>query len=182
MIKMLLIRRGTFYNPFFIGEFELKDIVFYNEGGVVLRTNRGWLSQGNNDMEQYHVEGELIVKRRVNCTINKPYLLHIKREYPTERGKFAHLYLPFKPEDWEVKEVITKGFLRDSVVEEYRHKDGFIISKFIKDILNKDNIEFYDNVKELVGLVGCKRIDSILIADNKDRIIQKAEQISNKFR
>lgn len=179
---MLLVKRGTFYNPFFIGEFELKDIVFYNEGGVVLKTHRGWLSHGNNDMERYHVEGELIVKRRVNYTINKPYLLQVKREHHLDEGKFAHLYLPFKPEDWEVKEVIAKGFLRNSVSEEYKHKDGFVISKFIKGILNKDNIEFYENVKELVELVGCKRIDSILIADNKDRIIQKAEQISNKFR
>ncbi len=105
--SLTLRRRATYFKPFYVEDYQLDDIHFFDEGGLKFSTGHGWFDAYWKDdgwkFQEYGKE-ELALgiqyarKRKTDFGLDIAY--YIPRKAP--RGeKHAELYVPLNAYEWE---------------------------------------------------------------------------------
>lgn len=76
----LNLKKQSSYNPFFITEGnvfynELKNIIIFNNGGIIAQTNRGWFDSGNNYFKELQFDFDVKNKRKEDFTKKQSYII-----------------------------------------------------------------------------------------------------------
>ena len=94
---MKLYRTAKYYNPFSIDvngkSYELGDIVFFDKGGVICRTNLGWFpseTTTNNDFGVLEIPGNVKRKTKVDFSEKQAFIVPAERHGCDEYA----LYIP----------------------------------------------------------------------------------------
>ncbi len=100
----------SWYNPFFLYGYELKNIHFFDSTGIRFSTGHGWFGRSNNEIKGgltvLDSKGQEMVFERKNKTkfsLNHAFLIPVKRKYYEREGRFAELYLPYDRFEWKVE-------------------------------------------------------------------------------
>lgn len=119
---MELKKKYDFYNPYHVDGRELKDIHLFDENGIVASVGRGWfgtLSKGGTDVHidnripHIHLDGDVVYKRKFIPSMKVPFLIQIKSEVKNE--KWAELYIPYNPDEWEVRECVMDDMVKTTM-------------------------------------------------------------------
>lgn len=95
--KMIELKRDNeYYRPYVTNVNNVKrfidKIYIYDESGVILKINQGWLENGQGqDISKIELEGELLLRRKENFD-GKCYIMNTKSNYRDE--KRCILYIP----------------------------------------------------------------------------------------
>lgn len=83
------LERGKYLNPFFFDGKAVDDIIFYNDGGIIVSVGRGWFGS-NNDLDGLDVP-EIVRKRKIDITKKLNFVVPYSDGY--HPYKQCHLYL-----------------------------------------------------------------------------------------
>jgi hypothetical protein len=89
---MIINRHSPIFRPYAINGRTVKDILFFDENGIVFQSNRGWLEVSRSaDIERIELEQEeLKTRRKENFKAKEAYLMST-----TEHGEKKYLlYIP----------------------------------------------------------------------------------------
>lgn len=91
---MIVIRKDyNWYRPYIYDKYTIKNIMFYNENGVIAQSNNGWLENNGKDLEQITINvDEIALKRKEDFTIKGAFIISQGKElYGDNLG--AYLYI-----------------------------------------------------------------------------------------
>ena len=133
---VILNKNYAWYRPYHYGKYVIKNIKFYNENGVVIETNNGWLENNKKDLDYIGLNiDDIQLKRKEDFSLKGAFMISKGKDYSDELG--AELYINV--------ELVNLHFT------EYK-KEYDSIRKYYKGI-DFDNQEFEvaENVKWLKG-------------------------------
>ena len=193
-----LQKSSPWYNPLYLvdGEMirELKNIIFFADGKEVISSGHGWLEEGNSTLPEGAILpiGEIKRKNKPDLNLKTPFWIPKAKDFYDRVDKYNHaiLYLPFKPEEWEIEK---EGY-RSQMPEEIYYYDVYKSAKWrarltlkVRELKRKKNIEYFERVKKgmalLAPLTECKSDDDIneYIADrNKKEIVKILDKLEVK--
>jgi hypothetical protein len=175
-----MYKSSAWYKPYFVNNFELKKIHFFNKNGVVLSIGSGWFEGIDHDL---NMPFSLVIKRKPDFSLTSAFLIPIKREYYEKDGRKAELYLPYDVFEWETK-------------KDNRHHDGATVRAWYDTIMNKtlgfshdifsrdeplkDNVKYLEAVKPVFEIINKDVNEYALIAD-RDKIIEAMRKAMDKL-
>ena len=87
---------SRYYNPFFIDlgakSYEISNILFYDEVGVVCSTGHGWFGSGNNNFNVFTIDADCVLKRKIDFNSKTPFIVADGKDI-LNKTKYA-LYIP----------------------------------------------------------------------------------------
>ena len=87
---------SRYYNPFFIDlgakSYEISNILFYDEVGVVCSTGHGWFGSGNNNFNVFTIDADCVMKRKIDFNSETPFIVADGKDI-LNKTKYA-LYIP----------------------------------------------------------------------------------------
>ena len=70
---------SRYYNPFFIDlgakSYEISNILFYDEVGVICSTGQGWFGSGNNNFNVFTIDADCVLKRKIDFNSKTPFIV-----------------------------------------------------------------------------------------------------------
>ena len=83
----------NWYRPYIYDKYTIKNIMFYNENGVIAQSNSGWLENNGKDLEQITINvDEIALKRKEDFTIKGAFIISQGKE-PYGDNLGAYLYI-----------------------------------------------------------------------------------------
>jgi len=166
---------------------EIISIAFFNQDGIVVQTEQGWLEKGKlgatytTDVKPLVIEKVPMRKLKPNFpglyATKQPF--YAKGEILIKRCVHENgyiLYLPYIPEDWTVTTEYFDYATTRGEFTRYVHKnEGYIISVYQGSIPIEDNVNFVKKVRELFELAVYNKseISDSSIIKNRAEIIEK---------
>lgn len=102
MAELTIFRTSRVWNPMTImvnGKgYELNNILFYNNNGVVIQTNQGWFNNCNKDRVILSTKKDIKRCTKLNLTKGIPFIIKSDRSYETR----YELYIPYDDFDWDI--------------------------------------------------------------------------------
>lgn len=190
MVVTLIHRYGGF-NPFFVDGAQLKNILFYDESGVVLQTGNGWFntrySSGgidhNNALGNIDFPGTLVSKRKPDFKLGQPFTIPVPPESYERREKGERkvaLYLPFVEADWTVDHNVQYDYETMTVYyDRYTHKDGYIIDKNTGKAEKTEVVSYLTDMEKFVKLLDGGSRYTLL--NKRDEIITKMKELAKVY-
>lgn len=86
------LERTPYYNPFILEGRSVKEIVFFNANGEIVRNSRGWFGSGNNELRDGLEIPEVKKRLKEDFSRKESFYMTFKGEYSHE-GTLARLYL-----------------------------------------------------------------------------------------
>lgn len=93
-----LKRMCNWYNPFTAitnkGEaFELDNIIIYSEDGILIETDKGWISQSNNDRDELEIKPDIKRKTKIDFNCKENFVIRSEQKsYKLDRRYTLYLY------------------------------------------------------------------------------------------
>lgn len=154
---MQLIKQAPWYNPFFLGEYQIADIKVFSSEGVLTSTGCGWFGCGNNPINSLEL-GEK-VERCINPRFSSktPFYIPVTKLNKGQKQKSADLYLPWEFFTW------ATPYEEEDVVgaEKYvyriypaRKPVEVKFRELLRKETDKDKAGFCDRLKKIVELSG----------------------------
>lgn len=190
MVVTLIHRYGGF-NPFFVDGAEVRNILFYNENGVVLETGHGWFESiaksghldTNNAFGNLDLPGTLVSKRKPDFKLGQPFTIPVPPEYYERREKGerkVNLYLPFVDGDWMVNRDVQYDYDTMTVYyDRYTHKDGYVIDKNTGKAEKTDVVSYLTDMERLAILIGDGARYKLL--ENREKIIAEMKRLTKIY-
>lgn len=189
-----IYRHGS-WNYYSIDGKQIISIAFFNEKGIVVQTEQGWLKKGGESITSHktNVNALVIEKEPVRkLKLNFPGLYENKQPAYSlgnilikgcvhERGYI--LYLPYIPEDWSVTfEYWTHATEKGEYVRYVHLKEGYVIYVYVRSIPIEDNVNFVKKVRELFELAVYNKndISDISIIEKRAKITELIEGFPKK--
>jgi hypothetical protein len=181
-----VFRHGS-WNYYSIDRKEIVSIAFFNQDGIVVQTEQGWLQRGDpkytyrEDLASISLEKEPVRKLKTDFqgmfAKKQPFYVYGKfvshRCHCHKEGYI--LFIPFITDDWRVTtENIDHATTREEYTIYVHKKEGYIIYVPNGSTLIEDNITFIRNVRELFKLAvySDNAISDISIIENRAKIIE----------
>ena len=83
----------NWYRPYIYDKYTIKNIMFYNENGVIAQSNSGWLENNGKDLEQITINvDEITLKRKEDFKIKGAFIISKGKE-PYGDNLGADLYI-----------------------------------------------------------------------------------------
>ena len=83
----------NWYRPYIYDKYTIKNIMFYNENGVIAQSNSGWLENNGKDLEQITINvDEIALKRKEDFKIKGAFIISKGKE-PYGDNLGADLYI-----------------------------------------------------------------------------------------
>ena len=121
---------SRYYNPFFIDlgakSYEISDILFYDEIGVVCSTGHGWFGSGNNNFNVFTIDADCVLKRKIDFNSKTPFIVADGKDI-LNKTKYA-LYIPKSVIGLKSPVAINRG--RHFVVRWSSDMDGVVVEKW----------------------------------------------------
>ena len=121
---------SRYYNPFFIDlgakSYEISDILFYDEIGVVCSTGHGWFGSGNNNFNVFTIDADCVLKRKIDFNSKTPFIVADGKDI-LNKTKYA-LYIPKSVIGLKSPVAINRG--RHFVVRWTSDMDGVAVEKW----------------------------------------------------
>lgn len=91
---MIIIGKDyNWYRPYIYDKYTIKNIMFYNENGVIAQSNSGWLENNGKDLEQITINvDEITLKRKEDFKIKGAFIISKGKE-PYGDNLGADLYI-----------------------------------------------------------------------------------------
>lgn len=91
---MIIIGKDyNWYRPYIYDKYTIKNIMFYNENGVIAQSNSGWLENNGKDLEQMAINvDEIALKRKEDFKIKGAFIISKGKE-PYGDNLGADLYI-----------------------------------------------------------------------------------------
>lgn len=91
---MIIIGKDyNWYRPYIYDKYTIKNIMFYNENGVIAQSNSGWLENNGKDLEQITINvDEIALKRKEDFKIKGAFIISKGKE-PYGDNLGADLYI-----------------------------------------------------------------------------------------
>jgi len=91
---MIIIGKDyNWYRPYIYDKYTIKNIMFYNENGVIAQSNSGWLENNGKDLEQIAINvDEITLKRKEDFKIKGVFMISKGKE-PYGDNLGADLYI-----------------------------------------------------------------------------------------
>lgn len=137
--SMKLVKLYSCFNMFYIdcnGWKELDDIIIFENGEIITRTNRGWFESSNNDIPELEFSCECVNKRKIDLHSKTAFLVRSNKDYHSDPA-YA-LYVP--------QSVIQmkRSFGRKNFGDVY-----YSVEKFHSELFNKISCETWHSVGKL---------------------------------
>jgi hypothetical protein len=169
---------------------EIISVAFYNEQGIVMQTDHGWLEKCEpNSTYQRDVNPLVLDKmpiRKMKADFAAMYAL--KQPFYT-KGKVVRkywesdigyiLYIPYITNHWSATfEYSDHGASRSEFCRYSHQIEGYKISIYVRDIPLVENAEFIRKVREIFELAVYHKneISDSSIIENKERIIESIKR------
>ena len=163
---------SRYYNPFFIDlgakSYEISNILFYDEVGVVCSTGHGWFGSGNNNFNVFTIDADCLLKRKIDFSSKTPFIVADGKDL-FNKTKYA-LYIPKSVIGLKSPVAINRG--RHFVVRWASDMDGVSVEKWhfidaelsevehrINEVGEKISHLYSNSFKELDALV--KELNSL---------------------
>lgn len=121
---------SRYYNPFFIDlcakSYEISNILFYDEIGVVCSTGHGWFGSGNNNFNVFTIDADCVLKRKIDFNSKTPFIVADGKDF-LNKTKYA-LYIPKSVIGLKSPVAINRG--RHFVVRWASDMDGVSVEKW----------------------------------------------------
>ena len=121
---------SRYYNPFFIDlgakSYEISDILFYDEIGVVCSTGHGWFGSGNNNFNVFTIDADCVLKRKIDFNSKTPFIVADGKDI-LNKTKYA-LYIPKSVIGLKSPIAINRG--RHFVIRWSSDMDGVVVEKW----------------------------------------------------
>lgn len=121
---------SRYYNPFFIDlgakSYEISNILFYDEVGVICSTGHGWFGSGNNNFNVFTIDAECVLKRKIDFNSKTPFIVADGKDI-LNKTKYA-LYIPKDVIGLKSPVAINRG--RHFVVRWTSDMDGVSVEKW----------------------------------------------------
>jgi CRISPR/Cas system-associated protein endoribonuclease Cas2 len=176
--KLVLVRKAKLFNPFFVGEYELKNIYFFDEKGVKIEVGRGWFGNNNrNRIDMLETDLNYVRKRKIDFSLKHAFIVSVKREYWIKKGKFAYLYMPYEAFEWEIKkEHESTSYTRKKYIYDlYINKTLSVKTRILNRIEPiQENINYLEKISPLAKLITGKKVseNEFYLMKNKKEIIE----------
>lgn len=67
---MIIGRSQSWYRPYYLGKYTIKNIVFYDENGTIIETGQGWLEYNKQDLDRIYLDvKDIPLKRKVDYSL-----------------------------------------------------------------------------------------------------------------
>ena len=163
---------SRYYNPFFIDlgakPYEISNILFYDEIGVICSTGHGWFGSGNNNFNVFTIDADCVLKRKIDFNSKTPFIVADGKDI-LNKTKYA-LYIPKSVIGLKSPIAINRG--RHFVVRWTSDMDGVAVEKWhfidaelsevehrINEVGEKISHLYSNSFSELDGLV--KELNSL---------------------
>ena len=163
---------SRYYNPFFIDlgakSYEISNILFYDEVGVVCSTGHGWFGSGNNNFNVFTIDADCVLKRKIDFNSETPFIVADGKDI-LNKTKYA-LYIPKSVIGLKSPVAMNRG--RHFVVRWTSDMDGVAVEKWhfidaelsevehrINEVGEKISHLYSNSFSELDGLV--KELNSL---------------------
>jgi hypothetical protein len=180
-----IFAHSQFFRPYFIGDIELSNIVFFDTMGEVIPTGHGWLDGTNKkDLNPFTIEKTPVKKRKAQFekmyADNQPFYM---KTIPEDRyhPKNHTLYVPYNPSDWETTDEIFEYQARRVFYKIHTNKSQpFFIKEFIRAEDIVENVEFIKKVIAIGKLMTYSEsnLSEGCILENRDKIIAAIKAFS----
>lgn len=121
---------SRYYNPFFIDlgakSYEISNILFYDEVGVVCSTGHGWFGSGNNNFNVFTIDADCVLKRKIDFNSKTPFIVADGKDI-LNKTKYA-LYIPKSVIGLKSPVAMNRG--RHFVVRWTSDMDGVAVEKW----------------------------------------------------
>lgn len=119
-----------YYNPFFIDlsekSYEISNILFYDEVGVICSTGHGWFGSGNNNFNVFTIDADCALKRKVDFNSKTPFIVADGKDI-LNKTRYA-LYIPKSVIGLKSPVAMNRG--RHFVVRWTSDMDGVAVEKW----------------------------------------------------
>jgi hypothetical protein len=169
--------KDRFFRPYFIGKYEVNDIIFFNGSGKVLSTGRGWVDgTDNEDLNPFDIGKVPILKNKPvydrMYADGQPFFIREKSDR-WHKNRVV-LYVPYIPAQWEVTDKVTEwGTTRSFSKIHTNTVQHFVVSVYVRAEDITDKSAFVNKVTDLGELMGFSKSNSnqFTILANRDKII-----------
>lgn len=121
---------SRYYNPFFIDlgakSYEISNILFYDEIGVICSTGHGWFGSGNNNFNVFTIDADCVLKRKIDFNSKTPFIVADGKDI-LNKTKYS-LYIPKDVIGLKYPVAINRG--RHFVVRWTSDMDGVSVEKW----------------------------------------------------
>lgn len=76
-----IARENNWYRPYYYGKYKIKEIIFYDENGIIISNGNGWLENEHKDLDYIALDLDIIpLKRKEDFSIKNAFIISNGKE------------------------------------------------------------------------------------------------------